>query len=295
MSIVLETQIAGHSTRRIILRSGQVATFGSDVWTDFSFPTNSGMAARHFQLDCRNERCELIVLDHQSEVFQNEMPVRSAQLRTGDRLTIGPTTIRVHFSGLESNWSKDQNATEIPRFTVTTAEACHGVEFAPDVAGIINSRPVPPDCLDALAAAGHVTPAIRVLAAVLPGRAAIWWLCDVLQHSQQHGNDLLKQIEAWIIEPTETQRRQIEAVVQTADRQSPVTWLGWAVFWAGPSLAPAAVDPVPPPGHLVGTAVATSASLLAAEKPLTMSSTLRQILQHGREVLDGQRPWPSRD
>lgn len=293
MSIVLEAQVAGHSSRRIILRSGQVATFGSDVWTDFSFPADSGMAARHFQLDCRNERCELIVLDQKSEVFQNEMPVRSAQLRSGDRLTIGPTTIRVDFSGLESSWSKNPPATETPRFTVTTADACRGVEFAPDVAGIINLHPVPPDCLDALVAAGHVTAGIRVLAAVLPGRAAVWWLCDVLQHSEEHCNDLLNQIFSWIIEPTESQRRQIETVVQTADRQCPVTWLGWAVFWEGPSLAPAAVDPVPPPDHLVGTAVATSASLLAAKNPLTMSSTLRQILQNGREVLDGQRPWPT--
>lgn len=291
MSIVLETQIAGRAARRMILRSGQVATFGSDVWTDFSFPADSGLSARHFQLDCRNERCELTVLDPQRDVFQNEMPVRSAQLLSGDRLTIGPTTIRVHFSGLESNWSRDQKATETPRFTETTAEACRGVEFAPDVAAIVQSHPVPPECLDALVAAGQITPAIRVLAAVLPNRAAIWWLCDVLKSS--HGSEL-KPIEAWIIDPTESQRRQIETALQTADRQSPVTWLGWAVFWAGPSLAPATVDPVPPPGHLVGTAVATSASLLAAKNPPTMSSTLRQILQLGREVLDGNRPWPSR-
>ncbi|HET6425232.1 MAG TPA: FHA domain-containing protein [Planctomycetaceae bacterium] len=295
MSIVLEAQVAGHPPRRIILRSGQVATFGSDVWTDFSFPADSGMTPRHFQLDCRNERCELIVLDQLADVFQNEMPVRLAQLHSGDRLKIGPTTIRVHFSGLESSWSRDRKSTETPRFTVTTAEACRGVEFAPDVAGIVHSHPVPPECLDALIAAGQVTPAIRVLAAVLPARAAVWWLCDVMKQSlgPESHSDLLKQIEAWVIEPTEGHRRRIEAVVQTADRQSPETWLGWAVFWSGPSLAPASVDPVPPPGHLVGTAVSTAAQLLAGKNPLTMSSTLRQILQHGREVLDGQRPWPT--
>ncbi len=295
MSIVLEAQTAGQPSRRIVLRSGQVATFGSDVWTDFSFPADSGLAPRHFQLDCRNDRCELIVLDPQSEVFQNEMPVRAAQLRSGDRLTIGPTTIRVQFSGLESSWSKDQQATETPQFKVTTAEACRGVELAPAAAAIVNAHPVPPACLEALVAAGLVTAAVRVLAAVLPARAAVWWMCDVLQQSpaSELQSDLLKQIEAWIVEPTEAQRRQIETVVQTADRQSPLTWLGWAVFWSGPSLAPAAVDAVPPPGHLVGTAVATAAMLLAGKNALTMSATLQQILLQGRAVLDGQRPWPT--
>lgn len=295
MSIVLEAQIAGHPNRRIILRSGQVATFGSDVWTDFSFPAESGLAARHFQLDCRNDHCELIVLDQQSEVFQNEMPVRAAQLRSGDRLTIGPTTIRVHFGGLESSWSNHQQAIETPQFKVTTAEACRGVELATAVAEIVNSHPLPSNCLDALVTAGFVTAAVRVLTAVLPARAAIWWMYDVL--AQSNGlvsEDLLKQIKAWIIEPTESQRRQIEAVVQTADRQSPVTWLGWAVVWSGPSLAPALVDPVPPPDHLVGTGVATAAMLLAGKHPITMSATLQKILQQGRSVLDGQRPWPTR-
>lgn len=293
MSIILEAQIAGHPSRRIVLRSGQVATFGSDVWTDFSFPVESGLAARHFQLDCRNGRCELVVLD-QAEVFQNEMPVRSAQLRSGDRLTIGPTTIRVQFGGLETSWSTGQPATETPRFKMTTAEACRGVELAPAVATIVNSHPVPPECLDALVAEGLVPAAVRVLAAVLPARAAVWWMCDVLQqaHAAELHSDLLKQIEAWIVAPTEAQRRHIETLVQAADRQSPETWLGWAVFWSGPSLAPATVDAVPPPGHLVGTAIATAALLLAGKNPLTMSATLQQILRQGQAVLDGQRPWP---
>lgn len=293
MSIVLDASVVGYPRRRIILRNGQVATFGSDLWTDFSFPADSGLALQHFRLDCRNDRCELIVLDQQSEVFQNEMPVRSAQLRSGDRLTIGTTTLRVHFGGLESRWSEGQPAAEKPRFTVTTAEACQGVAFAPAVAAIVKSHPDPPECLEALATGGSVSAAIRVLAAVLPARAAIWWMCDILMQSSDITALELKTIEEWIVEPTESRRRQIESGVQNADRQSPVTWLGWAVFWSGPSLAPAGVDAIQPPAHLVGTAIATSAMLFAARHPLEMASTLQRILLHGRAVLDGQRPWPA--
>lgn len=296
MSIILDTQAAG-VPRRIVLRNGQVATFGTDVWTDFSFPADSGLAERHFRLDCRNERCELFVLEDRSDVVHNEMPVRSAQLRSGDRLSVGQTQIRVQFAGLESNWSTAGEPADSPKFTQTTAEACHGVELSPEVAAIVQAHPDPQECMGALIAQGYLAPAIRVLAAVLPPRAATWWVLNVLQRTQDtltRGTDaeLTDAIQRWIITPTESGRRRIEALTPQGDRKSPSTWLAYAAFWSGHSLAPPALDAVPPPKHLTGTGVATAAMLVACQNPITMPSTMEQILHLGRNVLDGQHPWP---
>ena len=60
----------------------------------------------------------------------------------------------------------------------------------------------------------------------------------------------------------------------------------------GGNLAPPALDIVPPPKHLTGTGVATAAMLVACQNPITMSSTMEQILHLGRNVLSGQHPWP---
>lgn len=279
------------------MRNGQVATFGTDVWTDFSFPAESGLSDRHFRLDCRNERCELFVLDQQADVFHNEMPVRSAQLRSGDRLSVGQTLMRVQFSGLESNWAAADQAADSPQFTMTTAEACHGVDLPPEVAAIVEAHPDPQECMSALVAQGYLAPAIRVLAAVLPPRAATWWVLNVLQRTQDtliRGTDaqLKDAIQQWIITPTESGRRRVEALTPQGDRKSPSTWLAYATFWSGQSLAPPALDIVPPPKHLTGTGVATAAMLVACQNPITMSSTMEQILHLGRNVLSGQHPWP---
>lgn len=297
MSIILDTQAAG-VPRRIVMRTGQVATFGTDVWTDFSFPADSGLAARHFRLDCRNDRCELSVLEDRSEIFHNEMPVRSAQLRSGDRLSVGQTLIRVQFGGLESNWSTGEQPAESPKFTMTTAEACHGVDLDPEVAAIVNAHPDPPQAVGALIAEGYLAPAIRVLAAVLPPRAATWWMLSALQRAETsliRGPDaeLKDAIQRWIVTPTESQRRYVETLIPQGDRSRPSTWLAYATFWSGQSLAPPALDNVAPPKHLTGTGVATAAMLVASQNPITMSSTMEQILHLGRNILDGQHPWPT--
>jgi hypothetical protein len=315
MSIVLDTQMPGCLARRIVMRRGQVATFGSDAWCDFSFPAEGGLTSQHFRIDCRSDRCELVVLDPASEVLQNEMPVRTAVLRSGDRLTVGPTVFHVQFDGLEAEWSTRPRPLETPRFEVTTAEACRGVEFDPIVSALIQQHASPLHCLDALVAADQIDPAIRVLAAVLPPRAAIWWMFDLLQppgtavaaakaaaaatasdgasSEDRAAHELAGEVRSWIIAPTEPKRRRIEDLLQTADRQHPMSWLGWAVFWSGPSLAPENVPAVPPPVQLVGTGVATAARLWAARNPVKMQGMLRETLDRGRAVMDGQRPWPA--
>jgi len=104
--------------------------------------------------------------------------------------------------------------------------------------------------------------------------------------------ELRNAVERWIVTPTESGRRRVEALIPAGDRKSPSTWLAYATFWSGQSLAPPTVAIVPPPKHLTGTGVATAAMLVAAQNPLTMNSTMLQMLQLGRNVMDGNHPWP---
>lgn len=292
MSITLEIQSPAASRRRVVLRNGQVASFGREPWANYSFPADESMQPQHFELDCRSGRCVMSVLSDESDVIHNEMPVRSAELTAGDRLLAGNTQFQIQFTGLETSWSERATDTETPRFTETTGEACASVKLAPRVAEIVAAEPSPPECIAALKAAGEIEGAIRVLAAVLPSRAAVWWGLIGVRDTASEEFAVCTLVEQWVIDPAEERRREIEALILPMSKKRADVWLGWAVFFDGPSLAPPQVDAVPPAPELTGTSVATAFLLAAARNPLTMPATYERILSIGCEVLDGDRPWP---
>jgi hypothetical protein len=108
--------------------------------------------------------------------------------------------------------------------------------------------------------------AIRLVAYLLPKREAIGWGCLCVRHAlaSQKDNplpDVQVAAERWVSAPNEENRW---AAKQTADKEKPKTasgLLAMAVFFAGPSMAPANVQAVPPPDHITSEMVANAVIL----------------------------------
>ncbi|MDR3676327.1 MAG: hypothetical protein P4N24_12610 [Acidobacteriota bacterium] len=108
--------------------------------------------------------------------------------------------------------------------------------------------------------------AIRVIAYLLPKREAIGWGCLCLRHVLTSQKDkplpnVQMAAERWVSAPNEENRW---AAKETADKEDPKTpsgLLALAVFFAGYSMAPPNVQPVPPPEHVTSEIVAGAVQL----------------------------------
>jgi hypothetical protein len=139
--------------------------------------------------------------------------------------------------------------------------------------------------------------AIRLLAAALPKREAVWWAC--LCARQAHGANpppkiaaALTAAEKWIADPSEENRRATQAAAEAAEMKTPAGCAAMAAFWSGGSLAPANVPAVPPgeqlTGHGVVGAVMLAAVLNQPDKAAEKHST---YLKLGVEVANGTNRW----
>jgi hypothetical protein len=108
--------------------------------------------------------------------------------------------------------------------------------------------------------------ALRVVAYLLPKREAIGWGCLCVRHilASQKGKplpDAQMAVERWVSAPQEENRW---AAKEAADREEDKTLSGllaMAGFFAGPSLAPPHLQPVPPPDHVTSEIVASTVFL----------------------------------
>jgi len=104
--------------------------------------------------------------------------------------------------------------------------------------------------------------AIRLVAYLLPKRESVGWGCLCVRHilASQKGKALPEvQIaaERWVSAPNEENRWAAKA---TADKEEDKTLSGllaMAAFFAGPSMAPPNIQPVPPPDHVTSKIVAS--------------------------------------
>ena len=149
-------------------------------------------------------------------------------------------------------------------------DACLQMGIEPAARSLLPPGAAPPDAVRRLLDAGQVQAALQLLAALLPKRYVVAWLCqcargEALSDDDRAGAALAEQ---WVRDPGEHHRR-IAYEFATADGyQTLGGWIAAAAGWSGGSLAPAAQDtPVPPPALLTARAATAAINLLAAIEP----------------------------
>jgi hypothetical protein len=179
----------------------------------------------------------------------------------------------------------------------TAAEVCQLCTLSDEAKALTRDGQTPRQLFDLLLAKQLHLDAIRLLAAALPKREAVWWAC--LCARQAHGANPPAKIataiaaaEKWVASPSEEARRAAESAAEAAEVSTPAGCAAMAAFWSGGSLAPPHVPVVPPGEQLTGHGVA-GAVLLAAvlTQPEKAAEKHRAFLALGSEVANGTNRW----
>ena len=167
-------------------------------------------------------------------------------------------------------------------------------ELTDEVAGLDDGELAPAAFLSSLIEGEQYEDAVRFLAHAMPKREAVWWAClaaRTVTLRDDAGDDqksALKAAEAWVFEPTETNRRKAETLAEKTNFKHPSSWAAIAAFWSGASITGEDEPPVPPPSHLYAHAV-TGAIMLAAalDNPDHIKPKLDAFLKQGIDIANG--------
>ena len=167
-------------------------------------------------------------------------------------------------------------------------------DLTEDAAGIDDGEQPPAAFLNQLIEEGHYEDATRFLAHAMPKREAVWWAClaartvTLREDAAADHVSALKAAEAWVFEPTETNRRTAEKLAEKTSFKHPSSWAAIAAFWSGASITGEDEPPVPPPPHLYAHAV-TGAIMLAAalDNPDHIKPKLDAFLKQGIDIANG--------
>jgi Family of unknown function (DUF6931)/Inner membrane component of T3SS, cytoplasmic domain len=290
--------------RTIHLKNGQVARFGRTEWSDFAFPYDRQLADVHFSIETTDDAVCLLDLSQGQGVQVDGVPATSCQLRPGQRIEAGSIVFAVDTEmPFETSRAGPVATTLRPETTAPPPDlakkVCESVELS-EAGGLLldDSVEVLP-FLDRLTSENLLLDALRVLAAWLSKRKAVWWGADCVESAcgdrLQSQKDLLVLIRAWAREPSEENRRAALEAAETADTKLPACWLARAAGWSGGSLSPPGLPIVPPDEHLTARAL-TGTLLLAAPFafPAKCAANYRKFIELGKQlgqsVFDWEKP-----
>jgi len=185
-----------------------------------------------------------------------------------------------------------------PRLTAETAgEVCGRFPLGDPARALLAEGMAIEAFLDRLLEAEHYVDAARSLAHALPKREAVWWACRSARRASgpKPGPEVeaaLRAAEAWVVEPTEENRRPAMAAAEAATFATPAGCAAVSAFWSGGSLAPPAA-PVVPPGEYMTAMGASAAVLLAgADEPAgKLAAAYRALIDDGLAIARGEGLW----
>jgi hypothetical protein len=181
--------------------------------------------------------------------------------------------------------------------TKTAAEVCKLCTLGDEAKALLRDGQTPRQLFDLLTGKALHLDAIRLLAAALPKREAVWWAC--LCARQAHGANppakvaaALAAAEKWVANPSEENGRAAQAAAEAAEMGTPAGCAAMAAFWSGGSLAPPNVPAVPPGEQLTGHGVAGAVMLAAVlHQPEKAAERHKAFMNLGVEVANGTNRW----
>ncbi|HWC89611.1 MAG TPA: FHA domain-containing protein [Pirellulales bacterium] len=302
--------------RKIFLAAGQIAKFGRTEWADYSFPQDPLMAPIHFSIRRASDGCHLTGLASPPGILVNGETVTGAVLIDGDEIVAGSTKFRVEQTGKQAAATTGGaaaagqgtasaatgsagSATSQAQLSAQEVAAYLGLDAA--AKSVARDDQSPAELLAELSQPGNFHAALRVLAHMLPKRAAVWWCwlgIGQAGHVPLDAKELAAMAAArrWVVAPSDHLGRDAFAASQAAGLDSPAAWPGMAAFWSGSSLAAPEFPAVPPDERLAGKG-ATAALLLAIGRvpPAEVDATFQAFLQLGGKLAAGPIDWPTAD
>lgn len=177
------------------------------------------------------------------------------------------------------------------------AEVCERVTLGEEAKALLKVEMTPKQYLTRLIDGKQPLDAIRFLAYALPKREAVWWACLCARKVADPGmpeeqTAALRGAEAWVVDPTEENRRAAMPLAEAAGLGTPAGCAAMAAFWSGGSLAPPNVPAVPPADHLTAHGAAGSVMFAAViSQPEKAPAKYQTFFELGLGVAEGRLRW----
>lgn len=148
-----------------------------------------------------------------------------------------------------------------------------------------------------LISAGLAIDALKLAAAALPKREAVWL---ALRCVQSLANDstppvqraALDSARAWVDEPSDERRRATNDAAEKAGLDKPFGCVALAAYMSGGSLGPPDVPPIPPAEFLCGVASGLALEIALQLLPRAeLAGVAQRFLALAREVDQQPAPW----
>ena len=303
MQATLQILAGPESGRKIHLTSGLVARFGRTEWSDFAFPYDPALADVHFSIETTDDTVLLTDLSQRNGVQVDGQKTTECQLRSGQKIQAGSLTFVLTTERLFEISSSGTGPVAVARQSVEAApppvlaqKVCEGVDLSEPAQQLLDDQTEVLPFIDKLSDQKLLLDALRVLGAWLDKRKAVWWGLGCVESAcggRLEGQaELLAQARAWVLDPTDENRRAALGAAETADAKLPACWLARAAGWSGGSLAPAGLAVVPPDDHLTTQAL-VGALLLAAvfRDPAKSADNYCQFIDQGKQLSQTTLDW----
>ena len=302
MQAVLHVLTGPEAGRRILIKAGQIARFGRTSWSEFAFPYDHQLADIHFSIETTNDAVALADLSQGKGVSVDGEKTEACQLHSGQKIQAGKMTFVVATERLfeSSATGTGPIAVQAKRpaapASVLASTICESVELSEAAQPLLDETIEVLPFIDKLTGEKLFLDALRVLAAWLDKRKAVWWGAACLELACgdriQPQAGLIALSRAWAREPTEENRRNALDAAETADTKLPACWLARAAGWSGGSLSPPGLPVVPPDEKLMPQAL-IGALLLAAVfiNPAHCADNYGKFVEQGKELAQTKLEW----
>ncbi len=300
MQATLQILTGPETGRNIYLKSGQVARFGRTEWSDFAFPYDHRLADVHFSIETADDTVTLVDLSDGKGVQVDGEKLANCQLRSGQKIRAGNLLFAVTTERLFETSGAGPVAVAPHAAPAASPELackiCEAVELSEPAQALLDDTIEILTFIDKLTEENLLLDALRVLAAWLSKRKAVWWGAGCVEVAcgdrLQAQADLLARTRAWVREPTDGNRRGALDTAETADAKLPACWLARAAGWSGGSLSPPGLPVVPPDEHLTAQAL-TGALLLAAVflDPAKSVANYLKFIDLGKQLSQESLEW----
>ena len=290
--------------RKIYLKTGQLASFGRTEWSDFAFGYDPRLADVHFSIETDDDSATLVDNSDGKGVVVDGQKVTKCSLISGQKIKAGSLVFAVTTELLfETSGSGPVTPAQKTGVAPIPAELairiCENLELSDAAAELLDQTSEVLTFVDQLCSENLLLDALRVLAASLSKRKALWWAADCVESAcadrLQAQQGLISLARQWVQEPTTENCQNALHAAETTDSKLPACWLCYAASWSGESLAPPGLAVVPPAKHLNVQGI-MAALLLAAVfyDPAKSTDNYRNFIELGKHISKTTLDWESK-
>jgi hypothetical protein len=181
--------------------------------------------------------------------------------------------------------------------TQPLAQVLEGIELGERAAGQLQPGDDAKALFARLAGAGLHVEALKVAAAALPKREAVWMAARCVQEllgaaAPAVQTAALDAARAWAQDPSDANRRAASAASEKAGLDQAFGCVALAAFMSEGSLGPPEVPPMPPAAHLCALSAGLALEIaLAGIPPPERAKAGARCVAIAREVAEQAAPW----